>query len=210
MEKYYVTISRQFGSLGRSVAHELSQLLGIEYYDRDIVEETSRKMSLPVSAVSNYEEKSIRSNLFNMLFPLGTDSIEKQDRIFRTQQQIILNLADKNSCIFVGRCADYVLKDYKNCFNIFIYASEQARLTNCIDVLKMKAEDAKKMIREVDRARDLYWKRYASYSPDNYQHRHFMIDSSLLGVTGTAELLDSIIRKRFDGIVFAEKRSIAP
>ncbi|MEY8353573.1 cytidylate kinase-like family protein [Lachnospiraceae bacterium 54-53] len=197
MEKYYVTISRQFGSLGRSIAHELSEMLEIEYYDRDIVEATSKKMSLPVSAVSAQEEKSIKSNLFNMLFPLGTDPVEKQDKIFRVQQQIILDIADKRSCILVGRCADYILKDYKNCLNIFIYAPEKVRFDNCVNALEMKPEDAKKMIRDVDRARDLYWKRYAHYSPTDYTHRHLMIDSSIFGVTETARLLADIVKRKF-------------
>ena len=197
MKKYYVTISRQFGSLGRPIAHELSQLLGIEYYDRDIVEETSRKMSMPVTSISNYEEKSIKSNLFNMLFPLGTDSIETQDRIFKAQQQIILDMADKHSCIFVGRCADYILRDHENCMNVFIYAPKQARLNNCIDTLGMNLEEAKKMIRDVDKARDLYWKRYAGYLPTDYNHRHLMIDSSVFGVTGTVEILADIVKGTF-------------
>jgi cytidylate kinase len=197
MKKYYVTISRQFGSLGRPIAHELSELLGVEYYDRDIVEETSRKMALPVSSISDDEERSIKSNLFNMLFPLGTDSIEKQDRIFKEQQQIILDMADKHSCIFVGRCADYILKDHENCLNIFIYASRQARLNNCVNTLGMNPEEAKKMIRDVDRARDLYWKRYAGYLPTDYNHRHLMVDSSIFGVTGTVEILADIVRQKF-------------
>jgi cytidylate kinase len=197
VEKYYITISRQFGSLGRSIAHELSEMLGIEYYDRDIVEETSRKMSMPVSTISNNEEKSIKSNLLNLLFPLGMDSIEQQDSIFKAQQQIILDMADKNSCIIVGRCADYILRNHKNCLNIFIYSPYDVRLDNCINTLGMKPEEAKKMIREVDKARELYWKRYAGYSSSDFTHKHFLIDSSFFGVTGTAEFLADIVKKKF-------------
>lgn len=197
MKKYYVTISRQFGSLGRSIANELSEVLGIEYYDRDIVEETSRKMSLPVSSISKDEEKSIKSNLFNMLFPLGTDSIEKQDKIFKAQQQIILDMADKHSAIFVGRCADHILRDHENCLNVFIYAPKQARLHNCVNSLGMNQEEAKRMIRDVDKARDLYWKRYAGYLPADYNHRHLMIDSSIFGVKGTVGILADVVKEMF-------------
>jgi cytidylate kinase len=197
MEKYYITIARQFGSLGRPIAHELSEILGINYYDRDIVEETSKKMSLPVSKISAHEEKSRKSNLFNMLFPLGTDSVETQDKIFKAQQQIILDLADKSSCIFVGRCADYILRDHKNCVNVFIYAPYEARFDNCVTTLDMTFDNARKMIRDVDRARELYWKRYANYSPKDINHKHLMIDSSLFGVTGTAEILAEIVKKKF-------------
>lgn len=197
MDKYCITIARQFGSLGRSIAHELSEILGIEFYDRDIVEETSKKMDLPIATISEHEEKSIKSNFFNLLFPLGIDSIEKQDKIFKIQQQIILDLADKQSCIIVGRCADYILRDKKNCLNVFIYAPEEARFQNCVTTLGMKPEEAKKMIHDMDLAREQYWKRYANYSASDFRHKHIMIDSSLFGVKGTAVLLADIIKKKF-------------
>ena len=103
MAKYYVTIARQFGSLGRPIARELSEMLGIEYYDRDIVEAASQELKLPVSVIHSEEEKSVKSNFLNMLFPLGTDSIDKQDKIFEAQKKIIRDFAEKDSAIFVGR-----------------------------------------------------------------------------------------------------------
>lgn len=197
MNKYYITISRQFGSLGRAIAHELSERLGIEYYDRDIVEEASRKMNLPVSTISKQEEKSLKTSFINMLFPLGNDSEEQQDAIFKVQREIILNKADISSCIIVGRCADYVLKDKKQCLNIFIYAPEEVRFENCVNVLKMPPSTARKMMHDVDYARELYWRRYAKYSLTDFNHRQLMIDSSLLGVHGTAELIADIVQKKF-------------
>ncbi|APM39530.1 AAA family ATPase [Clostridium kluyveri] len=198
MDKYYITINRQFGSLGRPIAREISSTLGIEYYDRDIVEATSRKLNLPVSTISRHEETSFKSNFFNMLFPLGDSSKNNQDKIFDAERQIILNLADKESCIIVGRCADFILRDHKNCMNIFIYAPKEARFENCVKILKMESEEARKMIAEVDKARDNYYRNYAGYSLEDIKHKHIMIDSSLLGVHGTAEILVEIIKKRFE------------
>lgn len=197
MKKYCVTINRQFGSLGRPIAREVSEILGVEYYDRDIVEQTSRKLNLPVSTISNQEETGFKSNFFNMLFPLGDSSKPNQNEIFNAESQIILNLADKESCIIVGRCADFLLRDYKNCLNIFIYAPKEARFKNCINTLKMEPAEARKMITEVDRARDIYYKNYAGYSMKDIKNKHIMIDSSLFGVHGTAQILSEIIKKRF-------------
>ena len=112
MEKYVVTITRQFGSLGRPIAKRLSEILQIEYYDRDIVEKTAERMNLPVSVISDQEERS--SGFFRMLFPLGTEAEEKQRRLFQVQSEIISRLAEKGSCIIVGRCADYVLAEERN------------------------------------------------------------------------------------------------
>jgi cytidylate kinase len=198
MRKFCVTINRQFGSLGRPIAREISEILGIEYYDRDIVDVTSNKLNLPVSTVSDHEETNVKTSFFEMLFPLGDSSRDKQNKIFEAQRQIILDLADKESCIIVGRCADAILKDHKDCLNIFIYAPQEARFNNCVNTLKMKPVEAHKMIAEVDKARDSYYKRYAGYSHEDIEHKHIMIDSSLFGVRGTAEILAEIIKKRFE------------
>lgn len=197
MERFYITIARQFGSLGRPIAKELSELLGIEYYDRDIVEQAAKKMNLPVSKISDKEEKAFKSGFFNMLFPLGDDSGDNQDRIFDAQRQVILDIADRGSAIFVGRCADYILKEYKNCINVYIYAPKEERYLNCVNALKMEPQEAKKMIEDVDKARDRYWMKYSGCKPSDIRCRHIMIDSSILGVKGTAKILAEIAREKF-------------
>ena len=197
MEKFTITITREFGSLGRSIARELSQILGVEFYDRDIVEEVANKLNLPVSTVSNEEEKS-RHSFLPRMFPLGTDEEYMQDIIFDVQKDIILNLAKKTSCILVGRCSDFLLEKEKNNINIFIYASYEKRLQNCVDTLGMTESEAKRMILSVDRARNAYHKKYAGYLPGDPEHKQLMIDSSLLGVTGTAKLIAEIVYQLFE------------
>ncbi|MBE5986263.1 cytidylate kinase [Lacrimispora xylanisolvens] len=197
MEKFTITITREFGSLGRSIARELSQILGVEFYDRDIVEEVANKLNLPVSTVSNEEEKS-RHSFLPRMFPLGTDEEYMQDIIFDVQKDIILNLAKKTSCILVGRCSDFLLEKEKNNINIFIYASYEKRLQNCVDTLGMTESEAKRMILSVDRARNAYHKKYAGYLPGDPEHKQLMIDSSLLGVTGTAKLIAEIVHQLFE------------
>ena len=195
-KKYIVTITRQFGSLGRPIAREMSEILGIDYYDRDIVEAKSKKMNLPVSKISEHEE-TYSTNLFSMLLPLGSDSIAKQDEIYNVQKQVIREMAEKESCIIVGRCADYIFRDHRNVLNIYIYAPVDARYKNCVEVLKMKPEEATKMIYKVDKARTAYHKRYAKYAPGDPDSKQIMIDSSMLGVRGTAEVLAEIVQRRF-------------
>ena len=121
MKKFIITITRQFGSLGRPIAKELAELLHVEYYDRDIVETTAKRMNQRVSVISDAEEAA-KSSFFKMRFPLGTEESRIQDEIFDVQQKIITELADKESCIIVGRCSDYVLRNYKNVIHIYIYA----------------------------------------------------------------------------------------
>ena len=98
MEQYVITISRQFGSMGRSIAKELSENLGIEFLDRDIVEATAKRMGLPVSVISD-EEESMKSTFFRRQYPLGMGMSSLKDEIFYTQKNIIRDFAAKGSCI---------------------------------------------------------------------------------------------------------------
>jgi cytidylate kinase len=195
MSKYVITITRQFGSLGRPIAKRLSEILNIEYYDRDIVEASAQKLNLPVSVISDQEESS--SDFFKMLFPLGTENSSNQKKIFETQSKIIQELADKETCIIVGRCSDYILRNEKNAFHIYIYAPLDARMRNCVDSLGMSTSEAEKMIMSVDKARLAFHKQYAKYSPGEPISKHIMVNSAFLGVEGTAQLLAYVVRKKF-------------
>ncbi len=196
MAQYTVTITRQFGSLGRPIAKKLAEMLNIEYYDRDIVEETAKNLGLPISVISSEEEEA-KTLFFNMMYPLGMDTSGRQDQIFEEQAKIIRSFSEKSSAIIVGRCSDYILRNHKNCIHVFVYASYEARLRNCVDFLRMDAEHAKKMIAKVDKARNSYHKSYAGYLPYDYEHKDIMIDSSMFGIEGTSKVLAEIIRERF-------------
>lgn len=196
-DKFVVTIARQFGSLGRPIARKVSEELGIEYYDRDIVDLAAKQLNLPVSTISNVEENA-KSAFFNMSYPLGMATTEIQDSIFAAQSKIITALAEKKSCIIVGRCSDYILKENKNIINIFIYASYASRLRNCVENLNMQPAEAKKMIADVDKAREAYHRHYCGYSMADKDYKHVIIDSSLLGVDGTCDILVEIIKKKFN------------
>lgn len=195
MKKFSVVISRQFGSLGRPIAREMSEILGVEYYDRDIVTMVAKEHNITIKEVSAMEEKAVPYSF--MKFPLGNGTTAAQDKIFDTEAKLIRELAEKESCIMVGRCADYILGDNPNNINIFIYAPYENRLVNCVNELGMDCKQAKKMINEVDRARDAFHMRYAKYKPNDMNHMDIMVNSAMMGVRGTAEYLCEIVKKRF-------------
>lgn len=196
MEKYVISISRQFGSLGRPIAKRLSELLEIEYYDREIVDKVAKKHNLSVKEVSNLEEKATQGFGF-MKFPLGTGTTGAQNTIFSAESSVILELAEKENCIIVGRCADYILENTPNHISIFIYAPYEDRIVNCVNDLGMDTKSAKRMIQEVDKARDAYHLRYAKYLPNDSNHIDLMINSATFGVEETAAFLAEMIKKRF-------------
>ncbi len=196
MENYVVTISRQFASFGRSIAQKLSQELSVEFYDRDIVEATAKRMGQPIPVISN-EEENANSVFFRRKYPLGMGVANIQDEIFNVQTNIIRDIAQRESCIIVGRCAGYVLKDHPRCLNVYIYSPYELRLRNCTEVLQMDLKVAKKMIKEVDRARENYRHRYCLNMKNVYNGYDIMIDSSRFGIEKSAKILADIARSQF-------------
>lgn len=196
MKQYVITISRQFGSMGRSIAQALAQQLNIDFYDRDIVEETARRMGLPVSVISDTEENA-KSVYFRRIYPLGMGVPNLRDEIFLVQKNIIRDLAAKSSCIVVGRCGGSILADMPNRLGVYVYAPYSQRLQNCTQKLGMDEATARRMIREVDRARELYHRRYCPEVKDVFTDHDLMLDSSRFGIEGSASLLAHIARALF-------------
>ncbi len=199
-ETYVVTIQRQFGSMGRPIARSMSEKLGIEFYDRDLVDQAAQKLNLPVSRVRESEEtgeKKGRNPFWKMLLPLGSESPDEQDKIFEAQKNIIQFLAEKESCIIVGRCSDFILHEMKNAMHIYIYAPFEVRVRNSVEQLGLSEDEARRMCVEVDKARDSYQMRYAGCLLDDKRTKNLLIDSSLFGVEGTAEFLVEAVKRRF-------------
>ena len=196
MEQYVITISRHFGSMGRTIAQHLSEELGIEFYDRDIVEATAKRMGQSVKAISNAEE-SAGSFFLRKKYPFKMGIYSISDEIYAVQKNIIRDMAQKQSCIIVGRCADSILQDMPNHLNVYIYAPFEARLYNCTHDLMMDESTARKMIKEVDTARTNYQRKYCPEVKSVFDHKDLMIDSSKFGIDGTVKLLSGIVRERW-------------
>lgn len=197
MEQYVVTISRQFGSLGRTISQRLSEKLGIEFWDRDIVETAARRMGQPVSAISDEEETAKSTIFLRKKYKMSLTTYSINDEIFETEKNIILDAAKKESCIIVGRCGDYILKDHPNHLGVYIYAPYEQRMKNCIETLMMDEKTAKKMIRDVDMARTYYQRKYCPDIKSVLDYKNLMIDSSRFGVEGTAEIIAQTVRQQW-------------
>lgn len=194
---YVITISRQFASMGRSIARATAERLGIYFMDRDIVEETARRMGLPVSEVGSLEERSANRYLYRK-FPLGFAPQSIEDEIFEVQSNIIKDTAAQKDCIIVGRCAEAVLRSRSRRLSIYIKAPFDERFKNCTQLLEMDERTAMKMIRDVDLARERYRRRYEGGIEDEFTGRDIIIDSSVYGIEGTADLIAALARERFN------------
>lgn len=194
MKQYVITISRDFASMGRSIAQALARELGVDFYDRDIVEAAAARMGLPVSEIADTEEAA-HNLYYRRIYPLGMSIKSMQDEVFLVQKNIIRDLADKGSCIIVGRCADEILKDHENLLNVHIFAPKADRLRNCVEKLGMEESAARRTLEKVDKARAGYHRVYGG--GDVADHCHLMVNSSAFGVEGAARLLAGIARDRF-------------
>lgn len=162
-----ITIGREFGSGGRELGRRLAEELGFEYYDKEIVTEISKNTSLSEEYV-----KLVVENAPHALFPITVGrsftyaddySIKQIQTVYAAKDEIIKELAEKSNCVIVGRCADYILKDY-NPYKIFVYADEESKINRCADRLgpdeSLDRKQILKRIKEVDRRRARYYEFY--------------------------------------------------
>ncbi len=195
MHQYVITISRQFASLGRTISQSLSEKLQIPFWDRDIVEAAAKRMGQPVSVISNEEETAKNSFFLRKKYRMSLATYDINDEIFETEKNIILDEAKRESCIIVGRCGDYILRDYPNHLSVYIFAPYEQRLKNCVETLMMEEKTARRMIREVDMARTYYQRKYCPDVKSVLDDKDLLLDSSRFGVEGSAELIAQVVRQ---------------
>ena len=195
MNKIIVTIGRQFGSGGHNVGKALAHSLQIPYYDRNLIEMASQKSGIEVGLLSYYDERTSPSSL--MIAKGGgaaAKGVSVGESLFQVQSQLILDIARAGSCVIVGRCADYILRDFPELFSVFITAPVPERLARVMDRNHMPEEDAAAALEKVDRQRAVYYNFYTGKqwgAPESY---HLTVDSSILGIEGTARLLEDKIK----------------
>lgn len=192
METNVITVTRQFGSMGRPIAKAVAQKLGYEYYDRDIIDATVAKLKIPIESYLGMSEKKL-SKYDKMMYPLGIGDAIKQDQIFQAEKEVILKLTEKKNCVVVGRCSDYIMHSvgHKNLFSVFVYAPYEEREKFCIKELGILPEKVSDYIIRVDSGRSEFYKRQTGEDFLSGKYRNLMLDSSFLP---KEELVDIICK----------------
>lgn len=194
MEHIIISIGCEYGSGGPAVGKRIAEDLGIEYYDRElidrIIERTGVSQHLLDMADAGIDVKGRSSS------QIGSGPTKYKnltERMVYIQTQVVKKLAERSSCVIIGRCADYILKDRNDCLNIFIYAPEQVRIQTVMEVKGCTEEDAKKLIRVNDEMNHARYKQMTGTYRGDRHNRHMLIDSSYLGIEGTAKYIESLI-----------------
>ena len=194
--KNVITISRQFGSLGRHIGMHVAEIMGYEYIDRDILEDTAKEMDVSLERLLLLEDKHIRGYQ-RMAYPFGYGDGVMQRKMFMVQSELIRKYAEEENCVIIGRCADYILREEESVLSIFIYAPYLDRIANSVDKLKLKAEEAKIIVDEVDYAREKCYERFTKTKYNTTNYRDLLINSSILGRHKTAELIAHMAKEHF-------------
>jgi len=201
---YVITIGRQLGSGGRIIGEKLAAQLGISFYDKELIQIASQESGLSKELFEQADEKKSYS-VFGGLFGLrGTIAEEhfstyylNNETLFKIQSDVIRKLAEKGSCLFVGRCADYVLGDNPRCLNIFICADMNDRVMRIAELQKMPADKARDYIEKADKKRAGYYNYFSNKEWGAAGTYHLCVNSSVLGINETVSLIQQFAVKRF-------------
>lgn len=185
-----ITISREYGAGGHSIAREVAKTLGIEIYDRDIIRNTARDSGLDQGVVEREGEEISRTDAFlRMITPAAY--VDRRDSIFEIERKVILMLAAKGPCVILGRCADAILDEANlDSLNVFVYADELHRAVRVGQLIDSKnPSEIQKAMRRTDAARRNYYQQFTGRHWGDYRNYNLMLDSGLLGYDACVKLI---------------------
>lgn len=182
MSKNIITISREFGSGGRFIGEEIAKKLGFSYYDKDLIDKIADKSGFSSDFIRERAELSPRKGLFAYAFT-GRDSSGKalEDYVYDELRKIILEIAEKGSCVIVGRNADYILKDREDVLNVFIHGNIPEKVNRICRLYQVEEAEAIKMMRDIDKRRSANYNFYTEKKWGMASNYSLSLNSSLLG-----------------------------
>lgn len=201
MKHIIINVGRQLGSGGHDIGRMLALDFQAKYYDRELLNLAAKESGLSEKI---FEQNDERKGFFRGLLNIGTPHVNgfkpdlSQESLFQFQSDAIRKAAKEGSCVFVGRCADYVLRDFENTVNIFITASMDYRVEQIMNKQHMDAEAARRFIEQGEGKRADYYNYYTGKKWGSAESYDLCIDSSKLGLMETEKLIAQFIRKRFE------------
>lgn len=193
--KYAITISREFGCGAREIGIKIASEMGVTFYDKYLIDEVARKAGVHVDIIKDSDEKI--GNFFNE-FSYGSSTKFYSEKAINAQAEVIREVADKESCVLFGRCSEFFLREYQNCFNVFLHAPMEARIKHISRDYGLDEAAAAKMIKKIDRQRHNYYKYVTGKNRGDRDGKNLMIDVSYFGIDGTAELVCKAAKQKFN------------
>lgn len=197
-----ITIGRQFGSAGREIGRVIAKELGIKIYDKEMLAVAAKESGICQELFETHDEKPTNSFLYSLVMdtysmgysPNAYIDMPINHKVFLAQFDAIKKIADEGPCVLVGRCADYALESYPNCVSVFIHADLDARIRRIARIYDLTDAKAKDMIIKTDKKRASYYNYYTNKKWADADSYELCLDSSKLGIQGTADAILSYIK----------------
>ena len=197
-KKIIITIARQYGSGGREIGQRVAEILGIPIYDKEIISAAAEKGNLDIEVIKKADESATNSLLYTLAMGsnvIGTTmhfgyKMPINDKLFILQSEIIKEYAEKGSCVVIGRCSDYVLREEEGVLRLFIYGDLEHRKARVVERHpEIKSSQVVDIINKTDKRRASYYNFYTGNKWGKYDNYDMAINSSTLGIEGTAQLI---------------------
>lgn len=189
-----ITISRQYGSGGCEVGRKVAKLLDIPYYDKTIIDVTAKESGFAPEYIELAEQTTTASFLYNLAVN-GMYTQPLTDQLFAAECRVIKSLADNGPCVIVGRCSDFVLKEFCPCFNVFIHADDKFRIDRISDFDGISKEDAAKLIHQKDKTRSKHYRYYTDKVWGMAINYDLTLNTAVCGIDTAAELIAKLAAK---------------
>ena len=195
--KKIITISREFGSGGRTIGKKLADTLGIPYYDKEIIIKVAEESGLDKKFIEEMGEYAPSKNFFSYAFVgRSLDGLSTNDYIWNLQCKIINELAEKGPCVIVGRCADYILRDRDDVLNVFIHASSDFRANRIVNVYGERTKSPLERIDEKDKKRRINYQYYTDRKWAVVQNYEISLDSGVIGIDKCVDIIASLYNEK--------------
>ncbi len=190
MSGYFaIAVSRSSGSGGKEVARKIAEKFGISFYDKEILTEAAQRSGLNPTLFHEKDEKRANSFLYSVAMGSQIEEAPISQKLFMAQFDAIQKLAESGSCVFLGRCADYALRDYPNLVSVFVHAPLEYRIKQTMELYSMDEKKARNFVSKTDKDRSGYYSFYSGKRWGDIDNYHLCIDSSCCGPDGTAEAI---------------------
>lgn len=202
-----ITIGREFGSAGREIGYKVAKDFGIKLYDKEMLGRAEKESGICEELFEAHDEKPTNSFLYSLVmdtYSLGYSGGNYTDmpinhKVFLAQFDAIKKIADEGPCILVGRCADYALEEYDNVLSVFIHAKMEARIRRIARIYDLTDAKAKDLIQKTDKKRSSYYNYYTNKRWSDAESYDICLDSSVLGIEGTAEAIKQLVAIKENG-----------
>lgn len=199
MEKKIITISREFGSGGRTVGHAVADQLGIPFYDKELVEQIALESGFAPKFIEEHGEHAPGKSLFSYAFahqgiPGAMNGLSTADFLWNIQCSVILQLAEQGPCVIVGRNADYILKDRKDCLHAYIHANLDFRADRIVRLYGESEKSPEARLQEKDKRRRVNYQHYTGRAWGQAQNYDICLNTSVIGIEQSAQIIVDLVK----------------